>query len=475
MRDAIASAVGDAPLDTVRAVRSEPVEALVGGAVRQLVLGDQQRLAELSDLVEGSWPASGDEVTIAEPAAEILGAHVGDVVVVAGRTHRIVGIWRARDTADPAWFSETLIASGRAGDAIGPLMVDESDLVALEARPRVSWTLVPRDPDVDVAALDALAPVDARLRAATSGLASGTSFAVTVQGELSATVARARAAADASRVLSDTAAVLVLVAAGLVLGLVARSIGQVRDIEDRLLVARGLGRVHGQLLRLAEASAVVGTGTALGLGAAVIVCASAGADAAAAVPAGVGAGLAGVAVMTAASRSTARRERAVAETESVVPALAVAVAAVFAATTAAAVPASPLRTLVPSLVLVAGVLLLRLLLAPTMRVAERIAARGNGLLPVLPLRQLGRRPRAVASAFVVVALAAGAVAVAGFAAGAVSRDEAAAVRAAVGGDVRIGFGSVDTDPVSASAYAGLTGVTAATEVALVGVDAGSVA
>ncbi|MGN6273504.1 MAG: hypothetical protein ACTHMQ_10505 [Protaetiibacter sp.] len=473
--DAFASALGDAPLEVERAVRSAPVPATVGGTSRQLVLGTQQGLERLAVLVDGAWPTSSDEVTLPQPAADALAARVGDTLALPNGVRTIVGIWRPIDSGEAAWFSETLVASGRLGDAVGPVIVADADLAGLEVRPRVSWTLVPHGVDADALAL--LAPVEARLRAATSGLASGTSYAVAVSGELSRTIARAEGSVAAARVLTGTAIVLALVTSGIVLALVGRSLGQVRALESALLRARGLSRSRAAVIATAEAAVVVGVGVALGIGIGVTVARIA--DAAVppdAVLAAVGAGLVGVALLAVAGRSTQPEQggRVAAETESVVPALGMTGLAAFALVTATSVPSSPVRYIAPALALVAGVLLLRLLLAPGMRLGERIAARGTRLLPVLPLRQLGRRPRAVASAFVVVALASGAIVVAGLAAGTAARDHDAAVRSAVGGDLRIAFTATDRDPVSAAPYGQLDGVTAATEVALVTASSGPV-
>jgi len=471
---AFADALGDAPLEVVRAVRSAPVAAEVDGAERQLVLASQQQLERLATLVDGAWASADEDVTLSEPAAATLGVAVGDTVVLPAGPRTVVGIWRALDTGDAAWFSETLVASGRLGDAVGPVIVAERDLEGLEVRPRVTWTLVPHDVDADT--LVQLAPVEGRVRAATSGLASGTSYAVSVSGELSRTVARAEAAVAAARVLNGTAVVLALVASGIVLALVGRSLGQVRALEAALLTARGLSRSRAAAMALAEAAVVVGAGVALGGGIGALVAAAADAvlppDA---VLATVATGLVGIALLAVAGRPTPPEQsgRGIAETDSIVPALGMTGLAAFALVTAASVPSSPVRFVAPALALVAGVLLLRLLLSPGMRLAERLAARGTALLPVLPLRQLGRRPRAVASAFVVVALAAGAIVVAALAAGAAARDHDSGVRSTVGADVRVSFTGTDRDPVTAAPYAGLEGVSAITEVSLVTAQSGS--
>lgn len=474
VEDALTRAIAGAPIELVRAVRGPAVNARVGGEDRQLVLAAHDDLDRLARLVDGSWAASDDEVTLAEPAAAALGVTVGDTLELPAGDHLVVGVWRARDTGDAAWFSETLVASGRLGDAVGPVIVPAQELDGLDPRARVSWTLVPRE--VDAADLAALGPVEGRVRAAASELASGTSYAVTVSGGLADTLARARDAVASARVLTGTAVVLVLVTSGIVLALVGGALAQVRSLEAELLAARGLSRARAAALALGEAAVVIGIGVALGIGAALPLTASADAVVPpSALLAVAGSGLLGIALFAIAARPVpaTRGARGQAEGDSVIPALAVTVLAGFAVVTADAVATAPVRFVAPALALVAGVLLLRLLLAPGMRIAERVASRGAGLLPVLPLRQLGRRPRAVAGAFIVVALAAGAVVTAALAQGAAARDHDAEVRAAVGAAVRVSFSNVDRDPVTAEPYARLEGVTAATEVALASVQLGS--
>ncbi|AYF97057.1 hypothetical protein [Protaetiibacter intestinalis] len=480
-------AIGSAPLDIVRSVRSEPVPALVGGTARPVVLGSEDALDRLAGLVAGDWPTDETEATVSEAAARELGVAVGDTLAAAGREFRISGIWRAHDPADAAWFSETAIASGLLGDAAGPVMVHPDALAGLAPRPAVAWTIVPRDDAVDVASLAALSTVESRLRGVASRLGSGGSYAVTVSGGLTDTVARAQDAVQTARVLGGVALVIVAVAAAIVLGLIGRSLAQLRAEESRLLAARGLAPARAAVIAAREALGTALLGTAAGLGAAVGVCALAGFGPPALETVLVGAALGvlgGTVLFALAARPDAaevrrvrtRRARPVAETESVAPALAVAVLAALALLAGTnRTTAAPVALVAPALVLVAGVLLVRLLVAPALRLAELAAARRPGLLPVLPLRQLARRPRAVAAAFVVVALAAGTIVFASAAQAAVHRADAAAVSAGGGGDVRIRFTGVDRDPVRPADYAQLDGVDAAAGVALGNASFGRVA
>ncbi len=481
-RAGIATAIGAAPLEVLRSIRSAPIEATVDGRVRPVVLGSQEGIERLAELVAGDWAVAPDEATLPEGAASALGVGPGDAIAAEGHSWRVVGVWRVRDAGSPAWYGETVVASGLAGDAAGPVLVDDAALAELSPRPSVRWTLVPRAGDLGVAALDLLDPVENRLRAEASRLGSGSRYAVTSSGELSATVARAQGAVATSRALGGVAVVLVAAAAGLVLALIARLLAQSRADETLLLRSRGLSRARLAAWSAAEALLTALLGTVLGLGA-VLGAAGLGwgtAPGADALLAGGALGILGgslVLVPAAGSgdaTTRARRGRPVAEAESVAPALFAAALAVVAvvATATGSTAAAPVAAVAPALVLLAAVLLIRLLLAPALRAVELAAARRPGLIPVLPLRQLGRRPRAIAAAFVVVALAAGGIVFAGIARAALDRSDASAVAAAVGADVRIRFDDVARDPVRAEAYRALPGVEAAVPVAVADVGFG---
>src|SRR5690606_2483784 len=107
VRTALAAAIGAAPVDVVRAVRSAPVTAQLGDQQRQLVLGTQQGLEQLAELVDGAWAASADEVTIAEPAATALGVGAGERITLPSGERVVAGVWRARDVAEAGRFRES--------------------------------------------------------------------------------------------------------------------------------------------------------------------------------------------------------------------------------------------------------------------------------------------------------------------------------------------------------------------------------
>jgi hypothetical protein len=473
-RAGIAEAIGDAPLHVVYGIRSEPLTAEIDGDPTPVQLGAQEGVDQLAELVSGKWPTGDDEASLPEAAAASLGVVVGDTVAVAGRSYTIAAIWRAHDAAAPVWFSETAIASGRLGDAVGPLLVDQATLATLTPRAAVTWTIVPDD-TVGTADLAALVPLEARVRAAAERLGTGR-YAVTASGGLSDSAQRVEGAVATARGLGGVAIVILIATTGIALGLVARSLAQVRSAETQLIEARGSSGGRLALWGVAEAVVVAVLGSALGVGAAAAlgaagVTASPGAETlllAGIMGAVGGAAIAAFAARTTGSRgrtpsSRSRRARPVAETESIGPALIATLLAgiALAASTTGSAAAGPVSLVAPALALVAGVLLVRLLVAPATRLAELVAARRPGLLPVLPLRQLGRRPRAVASAFLIVALAAGAVVFAGLAAGAEQRADDAAVASRVGADVRILFSGTDRDPASADAYAGIDSIDAA--------------
>lgn len=325
------------------------------------------------------------------------------------------------------------------------------------------------------------------MRAAASRLGTGR-YAVTASGGLSDSAERVEDAVAEARGLGGVAIVILIATTGIALGLVGRSLAQVRAGETQLISARGSSPARLTAWGAAEAVVVAVAGSAVGVAAAVVV----GIWGAGAPPspgvlllAGAVGALGGALVSAVAARADGsgdsrtnrgRRARPVAETESVGPALIAAVLAglALAASATGSAAAGPVSLVAPALALVAGVLLVRLLVAPAIRLAEIIASRRPGLLPVLPLRQLGRRPRAVASAFLIVALAAGAVVFAGLSTGADQRADAAAVDARVGADVRILFSGTDRVPATADAYAGLSSADAAAEVAVVAATLGGV-
>jgi len=488
-RASLPDAIDDAPLRLVRSVRSDPAAARIDGRPASVVLGSQEHLDELAELVDGAWPASDTEASLPEAAAIALGVSTGDAIAVAGRDYVVVGIWRAHDPAAPVWFSETLIASGRLGDAAGPVMIDEATLETVTPRAAVAWTLVP-DAEIATADVPGLVPVESRVRAAADRLGTGR-YAVTTSGGLSHTAERVDAAVTTARGLGGVAIAILLAATAIAVGLVARSLAQVRQGETALVESRGSSRgrlavwAAAEALVVAVVGAAIGVGSALVFGAAGVTAAPDAGVLALAASVGVVGGAAtaaisarsdslGVARAPRASRS--RRSRPVAETESIAPALVATVLAglALAASATGSAAAGPVSLVAPALALVAGVLLVRLLVAPALRVAELIAARRLGLLPVLPLRQLGRRPRAVASAFLIVALASGAVVFAALAGAAQLRTDAASVDAEVGADVRIVFSGTGRSPASASPYTGLAAVGSASEVALLDATLGGV-
>lgn len=488
-RASLAEAIGDAPLQVLRSVRSDPVTADVAGAERPLRLGAQENLAELAELVSGAWPASDSDATLSVAAASALGVSVGDRFTTAGRDFVVAGIWRAHDPADPVWFSETAVASGLLGDAAGPVMVDDATLEALTPRAAVAWTLVP-DAEVGTADIAALVPVESRVRAAADRLGTGR-YAVTTAGGLSDTAERIEASVATTRGLGGVAISILLAATALAVGLVSRSLAQVRQGETVLIDARGSSRARLALWATVEALVVAALGGALGLVGAVVLGATgvlASPDTGVLAVAGAVGIVGGTVVAAASARSgtlgdtramraaRSRRARPVAETESVAPALIATVLAglALAASATGSAAAGPVALIAPALALVAGVLLVRLLVAPVLRVAELVAWRRPGLLPVLPLRQLGRRPRAVASAFLIVALASGAVVFAGLSGAAQARADAASVAAQVGADVRVLFSGTGRSPVSSAPYASLASVDATTEVTVLDATLGGV-
>lgn len=453
VRETIRSALRDVPMDVERSVVGEVTFTSGNEAIPVQVLADPGAAAA-STLVAGDWPAAADETAVQAEAADALGIGVGDDVVLGDATLTVTGTWRATEPGAVRWFGDPAPASGAEDDLPGPFLVDEA-VAAAQADPVYArWTLLPAPGALGVAALPAAADALERLDTAVRRL--GGDAAASLDGSLPQTVARAtRVTAVAGGVLAIPF-VLVGAAGTIVLTLIGRAIASGRGGEFVLLRARGasLRSLTAAAAReagmVAGAGAIVGTGIAIGL---------LGFAPAALLPALV------VAVLVSASAVllvgvvtiTELRAPVTGRAESGRAAVVASLGPLAIAAIAAALALSQLLSLgapvvvradgvvrvdalavaAPVLVLLTGALVAPVLAGPLVAIAERIARAGRGILPVLPLRQLARRARAVAAGVLVVALATGAVVLAVAFHVAADRARIVAERAATGADVRV--------------------------------------
>ena len=82
-----------------------------GGSYRAEALSIPD-LPERATLVDGSWPASPDEVTIQAQGAERLHVAVGDQIELGDLAVTVSGTWQVSDPLDPRWLGESLITDG---------------------------------------------------------------------------------------------------------------------------------------------------------------------------------------------------------------------------------------------------------------------------------------------------------------------------------------------------------------------------
>jgi hypothetical protein len=507
VQQAIDTALRGLPATVHRTVLAVSAPAEVDGEpVRLQGLADPG-LPDAARLTDGDWPSSPDEGSMQAAAADRLGVRVGDEIVIGELPVTIVGLWVADDPADPRWFADPAVGSGRDGDAAGPVLVDESVLAPLGEHPVVRWTVLPDRSAIQLGTLGSWADALARLNAEVRRLPT-TNNAIELLGTLPDTLARTTRSTSVAAGVLGLPLVLVVVAGGVVLALIARAIASGRRVEFALLRARGasLRALTGAAAR--EAAAAAAIGGALGVAAAVallmlgipvaipagstmtVVLVSAAIGLAVVILAIVIATLVAIVELRAPVTGRAESGRA-ALIASLGPLALAAVAAGFALAQFLAlgspivvrsdgtVRTDPLALAAPMAVLLASALAAPVVIGPLSLIAERIARGGRGILPVLPLRQLARRARSVAAGVLVIALAIGsAVLVVAFQ---LSAQDAAdrAERAATGADLRLQYAVRSTvgegfPAVRAADVAGVAGVADSfavlSEVASVGQD-----
>ncbi|MFE1664856.1 FtsX-like permease family protein [Microbacterium sp. P02] len=405
---AVTEAFGAASVTVRRSVWGEGVTE--DGAAERRMLADPH-VPELSRLVEGTWPGTADEVAVSARAAERTGDEVGGEIVVDGVPAKISGIWEPLDPADPAWFGEPSVGSGRTGEAIGPVLAAEERVAALGQVPRVRWIVTPASP-ITAGLLSAYQDGAQRLAGARAALDPGGRQSLRIEGELGSTMARASAAVAGSRAMLAVPLAVLLLVGAIVLGVLARTLARSRDDERRVLLARGAspGALVGVMIAETSIVSVVGALAGAAVGLAVAVAVAAGATGVlestpATVPGiAVAIALAAVAVATASAApgvAVARSARADAGRRSALALLLPLVAAVAVSLLASAQLLSgglisagrpdPLAASAPAATLLAASLLITVGALPVATLAERAARRTRGLAGVLAMRRLARQ------------------------------------------------------------------------------------
>ncbi|MFE1646420.1 FtsX-like permease family protein [Microbacterium sp. P01] len=476
---AVTEAFGAASVTVRRSVWGEGVTE--DGAAERRMLADPH-VPELSRLVEGAWPGTADEVAVSARAAERTGDEVGGEIVLDGVPAKISGIWEPLDPADPAWFGEPSVGSGRTGEAIGPVLAAEERVAALGQVPRVRWMVTPASP-ITAGLLSAYQDGAQRLAGARAALDPGGRQSLRIEGELGSTMARASAAVAGSRAMLAVPLAVLLLVGAIVLGVLARTLARSRDDERRVLLARGAspGALVGVMIAETSIVSVVGALAGAAIGLAVAAGATGVLESTPATVPGIAVAiaLAAVAVATASAApgvAVARSARADAGRRSALALLLPLVAAVAVSLLASAQLASgglisagrpdPLAASAPAATLLAASLLITVGALPVATLAERAARRTRGLAGVLAMRRLARQAGPLTAGVLSLALLASSGVFASVLSARVADAQQGGVTRLLGADVRAVFDIPTTIDerhagVAADTVEGLPGVDSA--------------
>ncbi|MEO3829584.1 FtsX-like permease family protein [Actinomadura sp. B10D3] len=473
-------------------------------------------------LAGGRWPrADGGEIEAALPvtAAHFVHADVGDVLTLRGRVDResvvsvrVVGLFEVPDPSGYFWRDDRLITTGveKLGyTTYGPFVVPPEVFAERFTRTGVEarFTVLPDLRRLDVDGLerlrDRVAAAEGTLVGAGGG---GAQFAVVT--ELSELTRQLRDAVLVARSTMLIPVIQLVLLAGCAWLLVARLLADHRRGEAALLRTRGMGMgqfvrlglaegllivlpaavlgplLAGPLLRLAgRAPAVRASGLRLDAGPpallwAVSAVTALACAAALVVPALRDAGRTFVEVQTGLGRPPRGGGLGSGADLALllVAGLAIWQLARYGTTGAnAAAGVDPFIVSGPALALLAGGVLLLRLLPLASRIAERAAARGRGLVPVLGTRQVGRRPLRYAGPVLLLAMAmaVGVLSVTTMATWRRSQTDQADFQS--GADLRLSAADAAEGPAplgQGGRFAALPGVTAASAVLRMDADLG---
>jgi hypothetical protein len=411
-------------------------------AVHDLVIfGSFENLERHVQLLDGRWPEAGKsplEATLSEGAATAMGLRPGDRLALASRVDHartadvtIVGIWRA-DPLDAYWAGDPLEVGGTSdvGDFTirGPIAVREADLLGLGgSRPRFSltWRGLPDLADVRIDDVEGLSAGLAAVPAGIRGALAGENLRVTAP--LVDTLGTSARSVLVSRSGIMLLTIQFAVLAGYAIVLVAGIIVERRRNEIALLRSRGGSAAHLVLMSTLEALLLAAPAAALAPPLSTLVVAGL---AAIGPNQGVGglttvigpsawlvAGLAGIACVVAlvvptisVSASPAGARAAGGRAARSTFAQRVGLDLAFVAVAAVALwqlrlygapitrnargvlGLDPLLVAAPAIGLLGGAVLAIRIVPRIAELAERVLARGAGLVSALSGRQLARRP-----------------------------------------------------------------------------------
>jgi hypothetical protein len=224
------------------------------------------------DLVAGNLPADGAEpmeIAVSNAVASNLDLSVGDEMLLTSQRGndrslevRVVGIWEARDAADPYWRGERLAIDGSTESASftthGPFVIGRGDLVERTASGDIGLELRAL-PDFDELAVEDVNWMRSDTAALERRLDDALSDRITfhVETDLDTILADVNRSLLVSRSGVVVLTIQYAVLAGYALLLVAGLLVEQRRIETALLRSRGGGVGHVVLMSFVEALILV--------------------------------------------------------------------------------------------------------------------------------------------------------------------------------------------------------------------------
>ncbi|MDQ4212584.1 hypothetical protein [Microbacterium capsulatum] len=485
VRSAIAEAFPGVPVAVSRLAVSEisvgnpdAVQAIGGDAV-----------TGRGTLKEGAWPSGPGEASVLSAAAQRRGWRLGDRIRLDAAasggdvTVTVVGIWTAKDPADPAWAGDPAVGSGDSNGAAGPVLVTDQDMARLGTTPTTTWTIRPTA--LSATTLDAYRNGLAALAQLPAKVDPDNRSSTRVGGAFGDLLDRLTAAVTVARGTLIVPSAIIVALGAVALAVILAALAGVRREELGLRRARGASAFGIAGHAAAETAVVTIAGAVLAiLALRPVAPPGAGTLGAAALTVVVAAGIAAVCALRASDPAHRVRSDAGRPLLCVLllPLVVLALIAGFAvwqlfAQGGVLAPdgsADPVASASGAASLLACALAVPLLAVLAAAIAERAARGGRGIVPVLPLRQIARRAGLTAVAILCLALAAGSATLALGAGPLAAAADRAAARAALGLDVRVAVDGQHDAPLTAGDAGALPSVSRASDVlqrdAVVGAD-----
>lgn len=413
--------------------------------VRAEVLLDAALRSEAT-LTAGRWASDAEEATLNAAAAEALGMTAGSTIQLAGVPFTVTGLWQPRNPAAAIWQGDPAVASGASADGVGPVLVTAAGVSAVPAAFDATWLIVPTD--VTPTRVPALLRAIETLPSAIDDLDPQGQRSSRIGGDLEQTLHRITSASASVTGTVVIPLVVVFALGTIVLWLLIGGLAESRREHLVLLRARGSSAARIGAHAGIESGAVVAIAALVASAIATVFGGVVVALAAAAVLTVVGAVGAAWHAIRLARTTSARRDGGWASAATLgFPVVFVGILAALAtgqllarrSFTAADGTVDVAAVAAPALLLIVGGLIAAGLAGPAAWLAQYVAARGRGIVAVLPLRRIARSASTLTAAVLSLALAAGTIVLGAIVLGATERARADQQHRVLAADMRLVF------------------------------------